>query len=461
MEAASAASLSARLRARGFERECERLRPLGEAYVLRRFGGSLGRADAEDAVAEVLFRLHRQVEEGRPPRNLRAAFFTAVRNAAIDQLRSRAAKPTAPLEAAAQAPAAEAIPAERAESREDAVRLQEALTRMRGNYRETILLRFGLGFTVPEIAAHFEISLPAAKKLVLRATRQVRERMESIEGAEFCPQMREAATRSLLEKEASELASESEAEALRAHFAHCGSCRSFALALREHLHDLGSTAVLGLGADRALGAGVGDRLSRWLAGLAHGAQQGTGRLRHLALRAFSPLQGGDGAAGALIGSGQKIAAICGAGAASAAACLLTGAVGPGIGITAGAAHAHHHHRPPPKVRRLSSYTTQPAPAPASAPSRSAGSESTSSPNAGTPASTPAPEAPASSSATAPPSEFGIESGSSGASTSSPPPAPGTSEPSGAESSGGEFGGAGSGSAGAGSRSGGGSVGFHG
>ena len=107
MEAAATIlrELPSRRRAAAFERECERLRPLGEAYVLRRFGPSLSRADAEDAVAEVLIRLHRRMEDGEAPRNLRAAFFTSVRNAAVDQLRSRAARPTAPLEAAASAAA--------------------------------------------------------------------------------------------------------------------------------------------------------------------------------------------------------------------------------------------------------------------------------------------------------------------------------------------------------------------
>ena len=167
MEAASAIlrGLPAQRRAAAFERECERLRPLGEAYLMRRFGGSLNQADAEDAVAEVLIRLHSQMAAGRSPRNLRAAFFTSVRNAAIDVLRSRAAKPTVGLEAVAEAPALSPSPTERAERREDAARLSEALARLRGNYREAIVLRFGLGLSVPEIAQHLEISLPAAKKL--------------------------------------------------------------------------------------------------------------------------------------------------------------------------------------------------------------------------------------------------------------------------------------------------------
>ena len=176
-----------------FERECERLRPLGEAYLMRRFGGSLSRADAEDAVAEVMIRLHSQMAAGHPPQNLRAAFFTSVRNAAIDLLRSRAAKPTVGLEAVAEAPAPQPVPQRaRRESRGRGAPL-EALARMRGNYREAIVLRFGLGLSVPEIAQHLGISLPAAKKLLLRATPQVRKRLEAIEAAQFCPEMRELA----------------------------------------------------------------------------------------------------------------------------------------------------------------------------------------------------------------------------------------------------------------------------
>ena len=55
------------------------------------------------------------------------------------------------------------------------------MARMRPNYREAIVLRFGLGLSVPEIAAQVGISLPAAKKLVLRSTAQIRARMEAIE----------------------------------------------------------------------------------------------------------------------------------------------------------------------------------------------------------------------------------------------------------------------------------------
>ena len=103
------------------------------------------------------------------------------------------------------------------------MRLQEALARMRGNYREAIVLRFGAGADVPEIAEHLEDEPAGGEEAGAARDPQVKKRLESIEGAEFCPEMRELARRSLFEKQASGLASEGEAEILRPHFQHCGS----------------------------------------------------------------------------------------------------------------------------------------------------------------------------------------------------------------------------------------------
>jgi RNA polymerase sigma factor (sigma-70 family) len=468
MEAAPAASsLPARLRAGKLEQELVRLRPLGEAYALRRFGGSLSRADAEDAVAEVIIRLHRTIDEGRAPDNLRAAFFTSVRNAGIDQLRSRAAKPTVALDAALETPAEGNTLPEFAEAREDAARLQEALGRMRGNYREAIMLRFGLGMTVPEMASHLGISLPAAKKLVLRATKQVRRRMQDVEDAEFCPEMRELARHSLVDEHASGFANEAEAAVLRSHFAHCGPCRSFLAGLREALHDLGATALLGLAADDRFGFGPGafDHLARMGGTAWEGLGSAAGRLRHFAYKVGGSLPGSDGAAGALMGTGQKIAAVCAAGAATTATCLLTGAVGPGIGAQPDAP-VSHHPKPAAQVRELPSAaqtsateTESPPPGPAAPEPESPPAQDTTSPPASSPAQaqpvpTPesAPDPPASE-----PGEFGIESAGVPAESSpapSPPSAARTTEGSGA----GEFGGGGASES---SSAGGAGVGFHG
>jgi hypothetical protein len=227
---------------------------------------------------------------------------------------------------------------------------------------------------VPEIAQHLQISLPAAKKLVLRATAQVKKRLESIESAEFCPEMRDLAHRSLFEKEASGLASEGETEILRAHFAHCGPCRTFLSALHERLHELGSTALLGLAVDHAGGAAIGEPIARWAGSVGEAAQSAADRVRHLAFKASGAFQPGDaGTAGALAGTGQKIAAICTAGATTAT-CLATGIVGPGIGVTAPPLISGHDTAPAHVREAASSPTFSSEPPATAAAASSAASE---------------------------------------------------------------------------------------
>jgi RNA polymerase sigma-70 factor (ECF subfamily) len=347
MEAARTLThLPERLRRRRFTAACEELRPLGVAYVLRRFGGSLDHADAEDVVAEVIIRFDRLDRSGRPPERLRPAFFQSVRNAALDLLRYRGVRPTAPLEAAEWQPADVPGPADHAESHEDATRLREALARMRPNYREAIVLRFGLGLTVPEIAERVGISLPAAKKLVLRSTAQIRRRMEAIEGREFCPEMRAIAERAVIDGELAGLTDEAEGAAIKAHLEHCGACRGFLAALRSDLHDLGASALLGGLASGKIG--LAGRLLSGLHASGDALHSGATRARLLTYRAGGALraEGADSPGLGLAGSGQKIAALCAAGAAGAGACVATGIVGPGLGL-AGHQVSHHHTEPPP------------------------------------------------------------------------------------------------------------------
>ena len=443
--AADLRKLSAARRARDTELELERLRPQGQAYLLRNFGHSLGRADAEDAVAEVVIRLHGKIVAGQAPANLRAAFFTSVRNAAIDQLRSRAARPTAALEAAAEAPAEEVAPAESAVAREEAIRLQEVLGRMRANYREAIVLRFGLGLTVPQIAARLQISLPAAKKLVLRATEQARRRLHSIEGEEFCAEMRELARRSFLAKQLSGVASVEEQRLLHQHLQHCGRCRSFFAELRHGLHELGAGAILaGAGSRFAPHLGIAQQLGRWLGRASEAAQASAARLRLTALRTGTLLSGGDGSgAGALAGSTQKALAICGAATASAATCLATGIIGPGVGAI-GSGHSHPAQRSPaPQVRRVSEAPPpeapqpQPSPAVEEPPPPSDPAQSKPAESAPAPEPNPTPSQQAS-------EEFGFESGAPAPespptpepSAPAPPPSSASAGPSGAGGGGG-------------------------
>jgi RNA polymerase sigma factor (sigma-70 family) len=448
MEAATAVpSVLARARAGRFERECEQLRPLGEAFVLRRFGNAMNRADAEDAVAEVLVRLHRMSEAGRPPQNLRATFFASVRNQAIDQLRSRAARPTVELEAAGQAHSPEPAPSEWAENREDAARLQEALGRMRANYREAIMLRFGLGLTVPEIAKHCDISLPAAKKLVLRATAQARKRMQAVEGCDFCPEMRELARRAVLEKELSGVGEEQELVLLRAHVSHCGSCKSFVATLHGHLHDLGAAAVFGLAGAERFNAHLGllDGFGHWGGAALDGLQAGGARARHLAYKAGGVFSNSDGSpAGALTSTGQKIAAVCTTGAATTATCLLAGTVGPGIATPSGAPAepvrpaAQVREQVPPGPTTVPEPPAAPVSAPANPDPESSTVEATAAPAPSQPVETPEPTVTAAPETSEPPRpEYGIEGTSTPSPT--PEPAPARAAPTPARSAGGSGG----------------------
>ncbi len=358
MEAARTLTrLPERMRRRRFTAACEELRPLGIAYVLRRFGGSLDRADAEDVVAEVIIRFDRLDAAGRPPERLRPAFFQSVRNASLDLLRYRGVRPTAPLEAAAAETSSAPAPEERAEAHEDLARLREAMARMRPGYRETIVLRFGLGLTVPEIAERLDISLPAAKKRVLRSTAQIRERMEAIEERRFCAEIQQGAEDSAIDRVLVGTADETETAAIKAHLEHCGSCRRFLADLRSNFHELGTLVLLG---GLATGkAGLSERLLSGLETVAHGAHSGAQRVRLASYRAGGAFRAeGADSAGLLAGGGQKIAALCTAGAAGAGACIATGIVGPGIGV---ASHQldHHHSRPPAHVRQATDPTRRP------------------------------------------------------------------------------------------------------
>jgi RNA polymerase sigma factor (sigma-70 family) len=358
-EASEAAGVAQRIRLRRFEQQCDRLRPLGEAFVMRRFSGQLNREDAEDTVSEVVIRLYERAAAGQFPDNARAVFFTSVRNRAIDLLRARGARPSeVELEAASAAETGQPGPEEQAASREEAAVLREAMGRMRSNYREAILLRFGVGMTVPEIAGQKGISLPAAKKLVLNATAQVKDKLLTVTSPEHCDEMQEFGRRRLFEKYATDLATDEEAALLRRHLEHCGHCKSFMAGLTQNLHELASGALVSATAADQLTdrAGIAGHVGNWIGGAQDHAHALSEKARFAALRVSDALPGSDPvASGALAGTGAKIAAVCGAGAATAATCLATGVVGPGITV----GHGRPVEEPPARVQAIPDQTTTP------------------------------------------------------------------------------------------------------
>ena len=171
-------------------------------------------------------------------------------------------------------------------------------------------------------------------------------RLQSIEAAEFCPEMRDLARLSLFDRQASGLASGAEEQILQTHFRHCGSCRSFLSALHDGLHEFGGSALFAGVAGARLGSRewpLLDHLGRWFAGAEHATQNGATKLRLALFKASGAMQPGDaGSAGVLAGSGQKIAAICTAGALTTATCLATGIVGPGLEGSSPPPSVTHH-----------------------------------------------------------------------------------------------------------------------
>src|SRR5262249_21317523 len=145
------------------------------------------------------------------------------------------------------------------------------------------------------IATRLQISLPAAKKLVLRATAQARDRLVAIEGRDFCPQVRELAQRVVVDSGAEGTASASERRALQAHLRHCGGCRSFLTSFQHSLHELGGAALLAGVGDRP---GLIDHFSRWLAPLSDTGHALSAKARLAAFRAGGSLGGGGDVSGA-------------------------------------------------------------------------------------------------------------------------------------------------------------------
>ena len=344
---------------RRFEQECERLRPLGKAYVHAPFRRLARPADAEDAVAEVIIRLHRQAAAGRAPANLRAAFLPAsvtLRSISCETGRCvRRSSWRRWAETLVEGPS----PEQRAEPREDSMRLQEAMGRMRSNYREAIMLRFGLGLTVPEIAERLGISLPAAKKLVLRSTAQARKRLEAIDGAEFCSEMRDFAERALIDEEVNDVCDEDRGPERRTSSTAAAAVR-FVTSLRRGVHDFGSGLVLAGLASSTPGPPCESVRGSTICGRA--ARSSSRRPGCSPTRRAAPAAGKRRGRGAFAGATQKIAAVCTAGAASAATCVATGLVGPGLGVAIAPPVIHHerHRRSVEQVRKAPKPVHHPA-----------------------------------------------------------------------------------------------------
>jgi hypothetical protein len=233
--------------------------------------------------------------------------------------------------------------------------------------------------------------------------------------------MQDLARRAVFDKEAAGLAEPSEQRIFRAHISHCGSCKTFLAELHRNLHELGGTMLLagtgGAGADQRFG--IADHLSMWFTQASDGVHAAGSRARMAAFKATGAFQGGDSAtAGALGGTAQKVAAVCGVATATTATCIATGIAGPGVG---GLSVDHSTPEHPPTPAPIEKTVAEETPTPVvSAPPEVEGEPTT--PTTDTPAAggekpeaetTPATSEPTPSEAAS--EEFGFES-------SAPPPA---------------------------------------
>ena len=126
------------------------------------------RAEAEDAVQAALVKLWTQAGRYEPSRGSVEGWFRRLLvNLCID--RKRSIKPVAPLDAVAEAPAADLQPDEAAERNDRASRVNAAVARLNPRQRAAIALFYGEGATMAEIAATLETTPKAVEGLLARA----------------------------------------------------------------------------------------------------------------------------------------------------------------------------------------------------------------------------------------------------------------------------------------------------
>lgn len=142
---------------------------------------------AEDLSQETFVKALNAIDSYRPEFKFSSWIFKIANNAAIDQLRRRGLK-TLSLDGAPHAQTADAIeatalqigdrgetPLEELEARELGGAIEEAIGRLRPEYRACILLRHVEGRAYEEIAQILELPLGTVKTYIHRARNELRE----------------------------------------------------------------------------------------------------------------------------------------------------------------------------------------------------------------------------------------------------------------------------------------------
>lgn len=137
------------------------------------------RAVAEELAQDAFVRAFARLSTYDPERRFSAWFFRVLHNVVVDYLRRRRVE-TVSLDALtadgyAGPPAADqsSSPADELERRSLGAALEEALGRLRTDYREVMLLRYHQGLTVDEIAGVLQLPEGTVKTFLYRARKEL------------------------------------------------------------------------------------------------------------------------------------------------------------------------------------------------------------------------------------------------------------------------------------------------
>lgn len=135
-------------------------------------------ARAEDAVHEAFARLCRRI--GEPTKDHVAYVFSAVRNAAVDQVRRLSLETESRLDAAAMFDLNPADPRQQMLEAERAASVARALAGLADEQREIIVLRIYGGLRFQQIAEVVDLPLATVTTRYRRALERLKVRLESV-----------------------------------------------------------------------------------------------------------------------------------------------------------------------------------------------------------------------------------------------------------------------------------------
>jgi RNA polymerase sigma factor (sigma-70 family) len=151
----------------------DEVRPELHRYCTRMTGSV---ADGEDVVQDALARAYYELPDLRELPPLRPWLFRIAHNRAIDYLRRYERRMSEPLEAAMDFAADAALEPDNALSREDTVRTAVSrFLELPAPQRSCVILKDVLEYSLEEIAAMLELSVPAIKAALHRGRNRLRE----------------------------------------------------------------------------------------------------------------------------------------------------------------------------------------------------------------------------------------------------------------------------------------------